>query len=289
MNKVISYSLFGYNKVRQENCFDFHSYIRGLMINLRLARLIYPGWQVILQLDRPSYDGWKNFFHELTEKEILQIRVHDEEAVLTKAMLWRLCPIFEEQLSTHEWNNSHVICRDLDSPISYREAQAVQYWINKDKAVHAITDSISHDVPMLGGMIGFRPAYFTERMNVKTFEQLIALNPNLDWTKKGMDQTFLTHNIYPKFAQHGTDSITQHYCLGMPNTFLSDYHNSIQDLELPIPYEMKESNDGCCHIGQSGWNETGLFKFLFKHWDKFNDILEVESNYKSIFYWGNHE
>lgn len=272
MRGAISYSLFGYGKTTPDNCFEFNTYLRGLSINVRLARLLFPEFEVVLHLDKETYEGFKAYFDSMPIRVVIC-----EAAPLTKAMLWRMKPCFEHQYT-------HVLCRDLDSPLSYRERQAVEYWINRDKAAHAITDSVSHDVAMLGGMIGFRPQYFSMRTGFNTWEDMFS-TCGYDFTKKGNDQMFLTNFIYPKFAQHGTDSITQHYLKGMPHSFLSDCHNKIQDLELPIPFEYKDSNDSCVHIGQSGWNETGTFKFLLKHWDKFTDILDAESKFPNVFYW----
>jgi hypothetical protein len=280
--KVISYSLFGFNKARNENCFDFNSYLRGLLINIRMNRLIYPDWEINVQTDKSTYEGWKS----LLDKLPITIEVHQDNVPLTLAMLWRLRPVFEKN-TKGEWKYTHVLCRDLDSPPTYREAQAVKYWMNRDKTMHAITDSISHDVPLLGGMIGIMPATFPMKMGVSNWGDLIRLKPNYDWTKKGTDQSFLTDVVYTVIAKHGSDSITQHYVLGMPNTFLSDYHNKIQDMELDIPFEYKESNDVCGHIGAAGYYETAMFKFLCKHWDKFTDILEIEKQYPNIFYWVN--
>lgn len=278
--KAIVYSLFGYNKERNENCFDFNSYLRGLMINIRMNRLIFPEWKIILQTDHNTYNGWKDLFCNIPISYQL-----NPEAPLTKAMLWRLKPIFELD---HRKNKvySHVLCRDLDSPPTYREAQAVQYWMNRDKAAHAITDSISHNLPMLGGMIGFQPKHFTMLTGFISWDQLF-INCNLDFTRKGNDQTFLNKEIYPFFAKQGCDSITQHYVLGQPNSFLSDCHDKIQDLELPISFALKESNEVCGHIGAAGWYETSMFKFLRKYWHQFDDLLEVERMFPSVFYWVN--
>lgn len=271
MKGSISYSLFGFGRVTPDSCFEFNTYLRGLSINIRLARLLYPDWDVIVHLDNDTYNAFRGYF----DKAPLKVVICDDSP-LTKAMLWRMKPCFNNEYT-------HVICRDLDSPLSYRERQAVEYWINRDKASHAITDSISHDVPMLGGMIGFRPQYFSMRTGYSSWEQMIQRGSG--WERKGADQTFLTQYVYPFFAQHGNDSITQHYLKGMPNSFLSDWHNEIQNMDLPIPFEYKESNDSCVHIGQSGWNETGTFKFLKKHWSKFDNILNAEKNNPNIFYW----
>lgn len=277
--KVISYSLFGFERGRHESCFDFNSYLRGLMINIRMNRLLFPDWEINLQTDEATYFAWSKLFDRLP----INVEVHQNGVPLTLAMLWRLRPIFE--MENGKWKYSHVLCRDLDSPATYREVQAVKYWMNKDKAMHAITDSISHDLPLLGGMIGARPDYFTERVNANTWKELIDKNNSFDWTKKGSDQTFLNEVVYPCFANKGTDSITQHYCLGMANTFLSDYHNKIQDLELDIPFEYKESNEVCGHIGSAGYYNGQASRFINKHSDKFKDLIEIEKDYSDLFSW----
>lgn len=291
MAKAIAYSLFGYGKGRQDNCFDFASYARGFMINLRMNRLIFPDWEICLQINKASYEPYKILFDGLN----INLEIHDTAPPLTLAMLWRLRPVFD--MKDSDWKYTHVLCRDLDSPPTYREAQAVKYWIGRDKALHAITDSVSHNLPLLGGMIGIRPAYFSQVLNVHTWKELINLNPNFNWEIKGSDQHFLNQVVYPAFAKHGTDSITQHYFNGMPNTFLSDYrtcncpppagHEShcINNLEIDLPYEIKESNSVCGHIGASGAYMSTLSKFLYKHKEKFEDLIELERNYKDVFYW----
>ena len=277
--KVICFSLFGYNRKRADGCFDFNSYLRGLMINIRMNRLLFHEWKINLQTDQATYEAWYKLFDRIP----ITVEVNNNDIPLTLAMLWRLRPVFD--MAGGKWKYTHVLCRDLDSVATYREAQAVQYWINKDKCMHAITDSVSHDVPLLGGMIGIRPDYFTERVNAKTWNELIDKKNNYDWHKKGSDQTFLNEIIYPCVAMKGTDSITQHYCLGMANTFLSDYHNHIQNLELPLSFELKESNETCGHIGSAGYYNAQTSNFINKHADNFEDLIEIEKDYSDLFSW----
>jgi hypothetical protein len=273
-NKVISYSLFGYGKVTADNCFEYNSYFRGLTINIRLARLLYPDWMVVLHIDNESYQAYESFFNELPIKIVVC-----EDAPLTKAMLWRMKPCFEDYEA--------VLCRDIDSPLTYREAQAVQYWLNNSKCVHAITDSISHNIPMMGGMIGFKPKDFIGTCGYSNWDEMIN-SSNFDWSRKGADQDFLNKHIYPKYAQPQNDSITQHYISGMANTYLSDYHNQIPDVDIPnVPKALQQSNDVCGHIGSAGWYETALFKFLRNYWDVFEDLLILEKKHSKIFYWAN--
>jgi hypothetical protein len=244
------------------------------MINVRMARLLFPDWRINLQTDQATYEAYKNLFDKLD----IDIEVHQNNVPLTLAMLWRLRPCFETKYT-------HVLCRDVDSPPTYREAQAVKYWMDREtKAAHAITDSVSHNIPMMGGMIGFMPQYFRMKTGCDTWAQLIN-KKSFDWTRKGSDQSFLNDIVYPCFAQPGSDSITQHYPLGMPNTFLTDYHNNIPNIELPLPYELTESNDVCGHIGAAGFYGQVMFRFLRKHKDKFTDLIEIEKQYPVVFNW----
>jgi len=279
--KGIVYSLFGYERGRAENCFDFNSYLRGLMICLRMNTLIYPDWKTVLETDENTYNGFKTLFDKLIEQEIIIIEINKNNTKLCEAMLWRLKPIF--------WKKNkftHILCRDLVSPATYREAQAVNYWVNqREKAMHAITDSISHDVALMGGMIGIMPEHFIHKTSCYTFEDLMKKS-NIDYSTKGSDQVFLNQNIYPMFAQKGNDSITQHYVLGFANTFLSDWHNEIEDIDIGLPIELKETNDICGHIGSAGWYEPIASKLIYKYKSKFYEISEAEKEYPQIFYWG---
>lgn len=283
MNKAIVYSLFGYDRERAENCFDFNSYLRGLMLCIRFNRLIYPDWQTILETDHSTYSGFEPLFKGLEDRNVLRIEKNKNDAQLCEAMLWRLKPAFWKDAS-HKWEFSHVLCRDLDSPATYREAQAVQVWMNHDKAMHAITDSVSHTLPLLGGMIGLRPDYFSGRMNVNSFSDFMGLCRH-DLSAKGSDQTFLNQIVYPNFAEKGRDSITQHYILGYGQTWLSDWHNTIEDIPLSISEELKETNVICGHIGAAGWYEPPMMKLIYKYKHKFEDFLMLEKMYPQIFYW----
>lgn len=276
MKKAISLSLFGYNKEKHRDCFDFPSYLRGLLMHIRMNRLVYPGWEIVLNTDGPTFKAYADLF------AALPIKVHINDPMpLTKAMLWRMKPVFDYN------NYSHVICRDLDSPPTYREAQCVQEWINSDLAAHAITDSVSHGVPMLGGMIGFVTGYFPMRTGLQHWADMFKRNEGkYNWANKGEDQTFLNAEIYPKFADPGAPAIMQHYLLGMPNTFLPGYRNAVPDIEVEnVPREMSESNDCCSHMGQAGWLLPQTFRLFRKYADRFEDLLEVEKGWPDVCYW----
>lgn len=279
--KAISYALFGYERERAKDCFDFNSYLRGLLINIRLNRLLFPDWDIVLNIDHISYNNHKNLFDNLP----IRIEVQPDGVPLCLAMLWRLKPLYLTDAAGVP-DYTHVICRDLDSPPTYRERQCVEQWVAHDKAAHAICDSDSHNIPMMGGMVGFRPAYFTMRMP-KDWDSLIAKDKAINYKTKGADQTFLNSVIYPAFATPGNDSITQHYMLGYPDTFLSDFSNKVPNIVLDLPEDMKKSNDICGHIGAAGYYPPPLEKFLHDYKDRFVDLQEIEKDYTHIFYWAN--
>jgi hypothetical protein len=293
----ISYAIFGNPHVQEENCFSFHSYMRGLMINLRLNRLLFPGWDSVIHVNQSN--PYKEFFESLNTLPNVRV-IFCEDAPLCKAMLWRLKPIFEVEHST--WKYEHVICRDADSPTIYKDVQAVTYWMSTNRACHAITDSDGHGIPMMGGMVGFKPKPFTSITGCNTWDDLIRLGQayEFNYSQKGSDQNFLNRCIYPLVSQPGRDSITQHYFEGMPNTHLSDYHtcsscprkasghndNCPNNVRVPISDELKESNTICGHIGAAGFYEGPLNKFLNNYVEEFRDIQELEAPLKeSIFFW----
>lgn len=293
--KAIAYSLFGYGADRVESCFDFNAYLRGLMINLRFNRLLFPDWQTVLETDWNTYNAFESLFKPLEDKNILIIEKNKNGAKLCEAMLWRMKPIFKRS-KAGELNYTHVLCRDLDSPATYREVQAVDVWMSHDKAMHAITDSISHDVPLLGGMIGAVTRHFISKTGIKDFNDLMAMC-RIDLSTKGADQVFLNSIIYPLVAEKGTDSITQHYFNGYGRTFLSDWHTCpchppqghAQDcpnnVHVNLPEYLKETNEMCGHIGASGGYMPKVERFIHTHKDKFEDLIRIESEYKNIFYW----
>lgn len=57
--------------------------------------------------------------------------------------IWRFLPVGDELVDI-------IASRDLDSPITQRELNAVNEWISSGKAWHVMRDHPQHHVPMLG-------------------------------------------------------------------------------------------------------------------------------------------
>lgn len=291
--KAISYSLFGYERGRQHNSFDFASYCRGLHINIRICRLLYPDWDIVLNIDHATYNSpYKPIFDWHTHKGRLKISLFQDNEPLCKAMLRRVQTVFD--YDHPEWRYSHVICRDLDSIPTYRELQMVNEWIEEDKAMHCITDSISHTIPMMGGMIGFRPGYVNDLMGLNVnpeaaFDKLLSLAPDINYTFKGSDQDFLNRVMYPKLCK----SATEHFIKGRRHDLIegNGRHYRVPEKAILINPGFKEIDLLAGHVGAAGFYEAPTMKFLRDEdpYRKQYEELEAIPEFAQIFYWSHRE
>ena len=293
MKGAISYALFGYDRERAHNCFDFLSYLRSMHICLRFNRLIYPGWQMVVNIDKATFDSpYKSLFLWYVQKGYIRFVIHENGAPLCRAMLWRLHTVFSY---THpEWEFSHVICRDLDSISTYREAQMVAEWVKEDKAMHCITDSVSHTIPAMGGMVGFRPGYVNDIMKITQHPQdawnnLMAMAIDIDYRVKGSDQDFLGRVMYPKLCQNATE----HFIKGRPHDLVegNGRHYSVPTEPIAVSPKFVETNLLAGHVGAAGVYEAPTRKFLYYDDPFKSDYAEIETmkGFEQLFYWTTRE
>lgn len=278
MANVISFSLFGHGEKQAENCFDFKAYLRYLGLSLRMQALIYPDWKVYLTVDEQTYNSvYKYYFDYHVSGGVLVLNIVPKQE-LCKMMLRRMQPMFVEGCD-------RFLCRDLDSLFTYREAQAVQYWINSGRIGMCITDSVSHTIPLMGGMVGFQSKELRDILKIDSFEGLLSYATEIDYSQKGADQTFLNKVLMPRVA----NSLVEYYILGMPNSFREQCFNYIHDIELTIPKELKENNGLISHIGTAGYAVEPVLKFYDKYFTETQKkyFNKVESEYKDVFYWQN--
>lgn len=293
--KAVSYSLFGYDRQREANSFDFHSYLRGLHLCIRFNRILYPNWVNVLNIDEASYDSpYRKIFDWHQNHGFLKIKLFPNGEPLCRAMLRRMETVFSY---THpDWDYTHVICRDLDSIATYREAQMVQEWINEDNTMHCITDSISHTIPMMGGLIGFKPGFENNIMELginpeSAWEKLLSMAPDIDYSRKGSDQDFLNRVLYPKLCKNATE----HFIKGMPHNLVEGngrYYSVPEDLEVPgVDPKFKETNLLAGHAGAAGFYEPPTMKFLYWQdpYKKDYEELELMKGFEQIFYWQTRE
>lgn len=287
MNGAISFSLFGYSRVTPTNCFEWDTYARGFFVNARINRVIYPEWTTVLNIDQESYNSpYKPIFDWLVKNTKTQIEVFPNNDPLCKAMLRRLCTVFA--YNHPKWRWDRVLCRDTDSIGTYREAQAVAQWVQENKAVHCITDSISHNIPLMGGMIGMQAGQINDRLRITTrpenaWDKLIEMNPGIDFNRKGSDQEFLMRIVWPKVQ----DSVTEHYVLGMRQNIPegSGRHYSIPDIEIPVDPIHKFLNTCAGHIGSSGYYEPPMLKWLNTIDPYRKEYVPIQKQFSKLFFW----
>lgn len=280
MKNAISYSLFGYEQ-RHENCYDFKSYLRYFTLVIRMNKLLYPDFENVLHIDSKTLNSeFNEIFKTLEAKGWVKLVEQPNDTPLCKAMLWRLKPAFIHG------DYDVVLCRDLDSLACYKERAAVYHFQNLGtKTVHAMTDSVSHTIALMGGMIGVKSDYIRERVNANTWDDFMRNAKDINFTVKGSDQDFLNRFVLPKVS----DSMVEHYFLGMPQSFRGECYvgqHIVDNIKVPnLKHELRESNLLVNHIGQAGFITEPVLNFFNKFGVLKNEIWELESKFNDVFYW----
>lgn len=261
--KLISYSLFGINNFNENNLFEFRSYVRGFYFNCRMNNLIYPDFRTHLEVSNDVYIKYQNLFDWLVNNNNLSLSVVNQNDPLCKAMLWRMKPIFYQHIT-------YVFCRDTDAITTYREAKAVQCFIESTNySFHALLDNKAHS-GLMGGMVGFKTNELKAICNWKTWDEMVN-SFKTDYNNRGSDQFFLNSVILPKIK----DKLLFHN--------LTD-----KDFVYTLPMVDKklwESNLVCRHIGSAGVIDMEVLRF-FNRFDEYNwKYNDIEKQYPEIFYW----
>lgn len=195
---INSFSAFGEKR---------NSYMTIFPLLIRMHYSLYneDKWKIRLTTDRPftSDDFYGKEINNLLKNNLLQLKVINnggsiwEQPVKGIGMLWRLAAAWEPE-------NEYVFCRDLDSILTPRQTKFVQSFIDSGRIVHGINDNNSHDIPLMGGMIGIKCHSFVKLIGFENFPKMIA-SWNKDrefWDNHGRDQEFLMQMIWPKVSNH---------------------------------------------------------------------------------------
>lgn len=171
---VICFSLFGSNP----------RYCEPAIINVNLAKKIYPQWTCRFYID----DSVPERVVKRLEKNGAQVIKVDEKQKAISGLFWRFFVFDDPTVQC-------AILRDADSLLSYKEAAAVNEWIQSGKWFHIMRDALEHSELILAGMWGGYTGVFRNMQQKVSqhFEQLWMLN-------KTIDQVFL-RQLYPTLAQ----------------------------------------------------------------------------------------
>jgi hypothetical protein len=262
--KVLSYSLFG-----DPSSFEFGYYLRGTYFNARMNRILFPEFETVVHVDYDVYNKYFDFIGDLfmlTSAKIYQV---DDKQERCRQMLWRLLPIWG---GTESFN--HVICRDLDSVSTYREALCTYEWLNSGMPYHAINDNAAHG-GLMGGLVSFRSEDFKRDTRYTSFDQMIK-GQKLD--QHGSDQNFMNKHLHPKIKK----GLMMHKLKG------AGIESAVTKTEVPasgpIDKRLWLSNLVQPYVGSAGCVDMELIRF-FQSVDNNPKFDEFERKHKSICYW----
>lgn len=272
MSKLICYSLFN----GKSEHFEQLAYVRGFYFNSRMNQLIYPDWRTHLEVDRFIYNNYKGLFDWMVANMNLSLNINEQTQPLCCAMLWRMKPLFYQDVT-------HILCRDADALTTYREAQAVQRWLELGYGFHAINDNPAHG-GLMGGMVGFDCAKFKAVTGFDTFEQMIE---GKDLSIRGSDQHFL-NSLLPELQ----NDLLLHKFKGGGCNAAQTYE--VCTIDLPqVNKRLWESNLCVSFIGSAGFNELETLRFFQRFdpqmWNSktgaTGKYAAIEKEFSQLFYW----
>ena len=176
---VISFCLWG----------DEKRYTIGLIENIKLALLFYPGWECWIYIHKHTVN--ENYINILKSFRNVRIFIKNDPYVRhMRFMLWRLEPIMNLSVG-------RFISRDTDTRISPREVLAVMDWIKSDKTLHIMRDHPQHYPKILGGMYGVKCSKFLNNLDwlLDIDEYFIENGESMN------DQGYLEKTLYNLFSK----------------------------------------------------------------------------------------
>jgi hypothetical protein len=261
MSRVISYSLFG-----DPSNFEFNFYLRGCYWNARMNRLLYPEWTTMLMVTEWVLDKYAAFLYDVSELSDSVIVKIDVDQPRCEAMLNRMIPMFFSAPPTH------VVCRDLDSVSTYREANCLYHWMASGLPYHAINDNDANG-GLMGGLVSFRTKDFLKDTKYTSFSQMIK---GLELSKHGSDQNFLNKFVHPKI-KHG---LLMHKLKG------AGIQAARVETSAPNVVDKKYwvSDLISRYIGSAGVIDMELLRF-FQSFDKNPKFDDFERKHSDVCYW----
>lgn len=192
--KVISFSVYGQKNV----------YTLGAIKNIEVAKEVYPDWicRFYCSKDIPNLNELKS----LAEAGKCEVIVLDS----------KIFPMYWRYFASDDPSISHVIFRDTDSLVNFREQAAVYQWLASDFILHSMHDNdAGHWSPIMGGMCGLKlPIDINMTSSINDWAK--AKNYNFNYSD---DQSFLSQVILTKYI----DSCIDHH----NNPQSSKFKNSV--------------------------------------------------------------
>jgi hypothetical protein len=179
-------------------------YCQGALENVRLAKIVYPGWtcRFVIPKKESVLTGRGDSgtrIATIPERVLSQLDALGAEIVRSDSNSWNL--MLARFYAIEDYHV--VLVRDTDSRLTFREAAAVSQWLHSSKGIHAMRDHPWHGALILGGMWGFKRGVIDDiRERCNTY---LAGNPNNFWQ---VDQLFLREvvwrNLHPTIMTHAS-------------------------------------------------------------------------------------
>ena len=203
--KCISYTIY---QVSESEDPALPIYTDGFLLNVDLARILFPGWKIYLYLDTRLKGS---AFHNITTS------VHSDIVTI----VWKTSNVSQSSHFGHTWrflvaDNEECgrwIVRDTDDRMSIRTLQAVLDWIWSGRSFHIMRDHVQHDAPILAGLFGGVKGCLGD--GVKMEDLLAEYFSKLESKPEDFssDQNFLAEVVFPRirnsFLAHD-DYLEQH-------------------------------------------------------------------------------
>lgn len=264
MRVAMSYALFG-----NPDSFEFPFYFRGTYLNARMNEVLFPEFETVIQVESDIYNGFEKFWIDLTS---LNKNIHIVDAGKNeqrcRSMLWRLNPLF----SSTVWD--FVICRDLDSVSTYREACCVYEWLAGGLWHHAINDNAAHG-GLMGGLISFWSDGFKRDTGIMSMKNLVG---KVDLKQHGSDQNLLNKVIHPKIK----NNLLFHVLKGAG----AEAREIKKDVgpRKEVDHKLWITDLISRYVGSAGVIDFELLRFLRSRPEQ-KKFDEFEKKHKNICYW----
>jgi hypothetical protein len=273
MKKVISLALF--NNVKQHgggyNQF-FPALIRGYVS-------LFPNWEIRIYHDESLYNSYYgSVLVGLQSSGIVRLDYVPDKHSLCQAMLWRMMPLWDPTVD-------YFICRDIDHTPTGRERQAVELFISSGQWLHCINDNPNHDIPMLGGMIGFKVKEVLSLLKFPDFGAFIHAAGFLDskWQTHGSDQIYLNALVWILLRDH---SYLHRLRWNMPEPKSPECHFKLAPIEIKDVHAdlLVQTDEHCMCIGTPPINIDIYTELVEKYGaqDKLAVIRSIEKKLKYI-------
>ena len=166
MKGLISISLYG----------EGAKYTYGAIENARLAKTMYPDWDIRFYVERGHY-AIPNL-----KKEGAQV-VEMDKVGGSRGMFWRFLP-------ADDLRYTHFIVRDADSRLNPREVACVKDWVLSDRDLHVIRDNPwHHKMHIIGGAWGMKTGVMDMEGAIDGWEHT---------NQYGCDENFLGEIVWEK-------------------------------------------------------------------------------------------